>query len=1018
MATATFLATSGTDWFSAANWQNSAAAHLGDKVTISASAAMGAGEYYYGNSTMTNASLSLQAGTALAFSQLVMKNGAISGGTLEGTQLYVYGTASVQNTVLQSDVVSGSLLAADLGVSGYLTTLDNFYGPGGVWVTHTLAVTGTTSLMGNGITLQNAVVSFSTGANPGQLTVQNGATLGAASGTGTAASVIGAGSLDNEGALAVEAGATLQVLAALTNNGTMLVAAGGLLELDGTVASAGLAGLSGGGQVLVGGVVDNRGAVLDMATLTGVSAAFGDVAGGGTLRGGTLRASGKVVKASATGTATVLDGVAVQGLLDFTGSVKLTNGTSLAGLSAGSAGAVKVENGTLLLDGYASFGNAAVELANGTLAATAQTQLAASAPVTVSGNAVVDRSVTVAGTVAVADGMVLSLGDTSTAATTAVTLGRGSVAKAAHTVAGTTRFGGTLGTLELTGTGALSATLGGFAAGNQVRLDGMGAGTLSLSGSTLTVVGGGTTATLTLTGGGTYAAGEFQLATGSGGALVLTTSHVLAGTDNPLFDRAYYTAQYGAQVAASGLDAWQHYLQVGAKAGLNPNAWFDTAFYLKQHPDVAASGVNPLLQYEAGGWRDGRATSLLFSGTAYWAANPGMAGTNPLLDMTQSTAGTAAATATGMPAGGTADPLVQASLIFAAMGATLLPTSNAGAMATALYKSGGWTSLVNPDAMFDATFYMNTHRAEVLASGLDPLTHYETVGWRQGYDPSLLFSTSGYLAAHPGAASSSVDPLTASLTATQQTAKVAVASTSATRIDPLLDTALVAKQIATLLPSGGADPAAVNKAYQQGAWKVVTQPNVLFNSSYYLASNPDVAKAGIDPLAHYENFGWREGRNPDPLFDERYYLATNPDVAKAGVNPLMHFETFGWKEGRNPDPLFDTKYYLSHNPGVASAGINPLVDFETTGWQAGRNPDALFDVNYYLAHNPDVAAAHIDPLIHYDQFGWKEGRNPSASFSTTDYLNANRDVRAAGIDPLAHYLASGINEGRAIYAVK
>ena len=63
------------------------------------------------------------------------------------------------------------------------------------------------------------------------------------------------------------------------------------------------------------------------------------------------------------------------------------------------------------------------------------------------------------------------------------------------------------------------------------------------------------------------------------------------------------------------------------------------------------------------------------------------------------------------------------------------------------------------------------------------------------------------------------------------------------------------------------------------------------------------------------------------LFDPSYYLETNPDVAAGGVNPLMHFLKQGWTEGRDPNPLFDTSYYLEVNPDVAAAHINPLVHF-------------------------------------------------------------------------------------------
>jgi len=75
-------------------------------------------------------------------------------------------------------------------------------------------------------------------------------------------------------------------------------------------------------------------------------------------------------------------------------------------------------------------------------------------------------------------------------------------------------------------------------------------------------------------------------------------------------------------------------------------------------------------------------------------------------------------------------------------------------------------------------------------------------------------------------------------------------------------------------------------------------PNALFDTSWYLQHNPDVAAAGMDPLLHYEIWGWKEGREPGPNFDQSAYLAANPDVAVAGINPLDHYTLYGMSEGR------------------------------------------------------------------------------------------------------------------------
>ena len=267
-----------------------------------------------------------------------------------------------------------------------------------------------------------------------------------------------------------------------------------------------------------------------------------------------------------------------------------------------------------------------------------------------------------------------------------------------------------------------------------------------------------------------------------------------------------------------------------------------------------------------------------------------------------------------------------------------------------------------------------------------------------------------------------------------------------------------------------AEPLAVVTSTRPGFGEVAIGIPVMasseFDKAYYLAQNPDVAAAGVDPFTHFDTVGWKEGRNPDAFFNVNYYLNQNPDVAAAHIDPLTHYETVGWKEGRDPsvmfstsaylqanpdvaaahvdplmqylqygalegrmafmatpraagpqNPLVDNSYYFSQNADVAAAGLDPFAHYDSIGWKEGRNPDALFDTKYYLLQNPDVAAAGIDPMLHYETTGWKEGRNPSAAFSTPKYLAANPDVKAAGVNPLVQYEQYGMHEGRAIYPV-
>src|SRR5204863_1797258 len=72
----------------------------------------------------------------------------------------------------------------------------------------------------------------------------------------------------------------------------------------------------------------------------------------------------------------------------------------------------------------------------------------------------------------------------------------------------------------------------------------------------------------------------------------------------------------------------------------------------------------------------------------------------------------------------------------------------------------------------------------------------------------------------------------------------------------------------------------------------------LFRS--YLRANPDVSKAGIDPLAHYVSRGSVQGRRPNPEFDPAFYRAEYPDVAASNLEPFHHYLTIGRAEKRTP----------------------------------------------------------------------------------------------------------------------
>ncbi|MGD9610370.1 MAG: glycosyltransferase [Desulfovibrionaceae bacterium] len=181
----------------------------------------------------------------------------------------------------------------------------------------------------------------------------------------------------------------------------------------------------------------------------------------------------------------------------------------------------------------------------------------------------------------------------------------------------------------------------------------------------------------------------------------------------------------------------------------------------------------------------------------------------------------------------------------------------------------------------------------------------------------------------------------------------------------------------------------------------------LFDQAYYLERNPDVAAAGLDPAGHFIAHGWKEGRTPHALaahfregdtgeavdiqaprrlFDQDFYLAHNPDLVGAPVDPYRHYCEHGWREGRDPNPLFSTARYLRANPDVGLAGVSPLLHYTLVGWREGRDIGGLFDAPFYAASCPEAAQAGINPLEHFVFHGLAEGRRPNPVLDPATFL--------------------------------
>lgn len=183
--------------------------------------------------------------------------------------------------------------------------------------------------------------------------------------------------------------------------------------------------------------------------------------------------------------------------------------------------------------------------------------------------------------------------------------------------------------------------------------------------------------------------------------------------------------------------------------------------------------------------------------------------------------------------------------------------------------------------------------------------------------------------------------------------------------------------------------------------RAMIEASGLMLRDWYLNRYPDVAEAGLDPVAHYLAHGGFENRDPGPGFRTQWYLSQIPEAASSGLNPLIHYLVFGKAAGRSPLP--------AHEPVLTP---ELALDIETL------LSSRLLDTDWYRTHTSGLAKGREAVARHYLEKGANEGKNPGPAFDTRAYWNAYADVEAAGTNPLLHYLRYGRGEGRKIFPVQ
>lgn len=110
----------------------------------------------------------------------------------------------------------------------------------------------------------------------------------------------------------------------------------------------------------------------------------------------------------------------------------------------------------------------------------------------------------------------------------------------------------------------------------------------------------------------------------------------------------------------------------------------------------------------------------------------------------------------------------------------------------------------------------------------------------------------------------------------------------------------------------------------------------LFDRNWYLAKNPDVAQANLDPYLHYLRYGAYEGRDPSPVFNQQRYPHVFEQAKNRNINPVIYYLKYRKKDNLHLDYGEPRFFCISmQRTGTTSVGkFFRDFGFRWAGWEA------------------------------------------------------------------------------------
>ena len=293
----------------------------------------------------------------------------------------------------------------------------------------------------------------------------------------------------------------------------------------------------------------------------------------------------------------------------------------------------------------------------------------------------------------------------------------------------------------------------------------------------------------------------------------------------------------------------------------------------------------------------------------------------------------------------------------------------------------GWAEERSPHPLFDTSWYL-LQNPDVEEECVNPLEHFLQLGWREKRNPHPLFDISFYFAHSPDVEAAGINPVLHYIKSgwregRQTHPSVLLNADLSTSENPLIR--LIKNRRMTDFSRDEHQPPDEDDTHSSALETTDSKSRAHGSTPVReLASEPEIlseeTQSIVDELRSSEEF------------DHDWYLATYPDVAAAGIDPIEHYVVSGASELRNPSPKFSTGYYLDKYTDVAVAGINPFLHWVQHGRSEGRT------ANISLVSQEDTENTNCPEIIFVSHDASQTGA-PSVLLSLMRWIKLNTSIR-------------------------